>query len=307
MKDLIDLETGQLLDFIPRRGDPPGAFAGHGDPTNSRRRWGRRILLATPGSTGVLAPSSKVLQRAVMVTTEDLGRTHPIHTRMRFALPITNVAEGATTGEPTIYSPQTPFVGSFPTVALQVTVRKTADGRSSPEQDIFQIPLGTSVGGVAFTDTIPFDILEARHLSIEAELVTTSGPAIPNIAIWVECVSTIIDQPSELDKLIGSISGLQHVYVAGIVTAQLFLAARNSRRTWIAVNTSTDSELRLFFTANVGSISPITPNLASIVLPAGGANSYESPIGGYNGPVVGMWYGGTPNGFGLITEMAAYV
>ncbi len=301
MKDLIDPRTGQLLDFFPRQGDPPGAFAGYGRSTQSRRRWGRRVQLTTPASTGALAD---IKQRALFVTTEDLGRTYPILTRMRFAHPLTNEAEGgANTNEPTIYSPQTPFLGLNNTT-LRITVRKTSDERSSPEQDTFDVPLGVLVNGTAATDSIPFDILEARHLSIEAELIGTA----PNNTIWVECVSTIVSDISDLDRLTGWVAPLQRSYNADNVNGQLFLIARASRRQFIVCNTSADADLALFFTDQVASVGPATLGFATIVLPAANRfSTYESPIGGYNGPIVGLWYGAVATGFGLVTDGASYL
>lgn len=305
MKDLIDPDTGQLLDFIPRQGDPAEAFEGNHRSPHSRRRWGRRVLLSSPGSVGAIAQGAgaKVLGRAVMVTTEDLGRTYPIRLRSLFATPVNNISEGATTGEPTIFSPNVPNFGALPTTFVKFTVRKTTDMRTSPQQDIYQIPLGNAVGGLGFADTLPIDTVEARHLSVEAEIIGAAG-----VAMWVDVTATIIDGPSEPDKLTGwTIPTVWGPFVANNVTAQLFLQTRYARRQFIIVNTSTDATLALFFLATPGSVSPATINQAQILLPPGGFNTYESPIGGYNGPIVGMWYGGAPNGVALVSDGAAYI
>jgi hypothetical protein len=276
---------GNLEDFIPHAGDP--AYVAK--ITSKAQRWGSRYLLSTDPALLNLQ-SGIARNKATAIDTGTLPRTCQIHTQMRFAL------NGPNNGPILPFTPFCPLLtGIF--ASLQVNVRRGADEQAPSTADVFGVDQAVGV--------LPFDILPARSLGIDLTLVSPGGFS----TVWVETISTIVNEPATRDKIIGwprlSAATAPQALVAAVASpaSVQFFRDRADRVQFIIVNTSTNANLILSFgTADATWVGPV----GAIVLPMNGFFSYESPVGGWRGRVTGSWNHAAPNGGALVTEGVYY-
>ena len=251
-----------------------------------RRRWGNRQLLAVrpdqnPHLGGLVAKTG-----ATLVDTGDLGRSFPINLTVRFALP------NASNGQPILpFTDLNPLVGGLagPAVKMTFTLRRGVDPQSPTTQDIYTMPdVRTEV------DAAPFDTVVARGVGLDVALTMAGGTDAQQrqANVWVEAIAVVNDQVGVRDTLPGYVDTFDPPrIVPASAVGVLLLQKHIARCQFFVCNTSKTSDLYLSF----GDL-PADPTHATMVLLAGGANVYESPIGGWAGNVQGIWTGA------LVTE-----
>jgi hypothetical protein len=298
---LID-DDGRLQDFEGRHGEEAYARL-VGIEHGRRRRWGNRQLLAVQPDDNPLLGGLTGKNSATLIDTGDLGKAYPINVQIRFALLVGNLNLPPGTvlnGQPQLpFTDLCPFVGSggAPEIDLIFTVRRGVDPLAPVTQDRYLMPnIGT------LPDAAPFDTITTRTLGVDVEIVQhglPSNPARIFSNLWIEAVAVVDSQVGQKDLLPGYVELLSRGFFAASAAPVLFLEQRVSRCQFFACNTSKTSDLYVLLGA---SSLPASPTNASIVLLAGGANIYESPVGGFAGQVSGVWTGGTLDGGALITE-----
>jgi hypothetical protein len=270
---IID-ERGNLHDYIPRIGDPPPPGSKRGG--SKRQRWGgvRFLNKNSPNN------------RAVIIDTGDLGKIYPIDVQLRFA------ANAGAVGD----NPVLPWTARFTELSgtVIVTVIRSYDPDSAPIQETFVID-GNQAHPPFVGQTLPFDIINARALTVIVELFGATLPGSPGI--WAEANATIAEEIADVAKVVGAPLQRNKFYATSAVLQQ-FLIAQPSRSQFIIVNTSTNADLMIGFDALTSWVGPV----GSIVLPAiVPYASYESPSGGFRGDVFGIW-NIAGNGGALVTE-----
>lgn len=296
----VDPRTGELLDYIPRPGDPSYAQQ-MGKQRHSRaNRWGNRVLLAVqPSNNTANLGTTQARNRATVVETGDLGIARPIAIQVRFAL------NGL--GKPGLpFAPLTPPLISADVIQLRWTVRRGIDPSSTPTEDTYlqflSQPAGIVYGSI---DRAPFDVIAARSLGIDVEIIqvgpTGSGP--PTVSVltsnyWVEVVAYPIAVESEIQKMGAWFNVVGPRFQAASAASVLLASNHAARCQFIIANTSTNANLYVSFGAPA-----VIPTSATLVLPAVPQFSvYESPIDGFRGPIYGIWDNAAPNGGALVTE-----
>lgn len=288
-----------LIDDRGRLTDYQGFFLGDSrqareaaDRTGRRRRWGNRQLLAVapdqnPHLGGLVAKTS-----ATLVDTGDLGRAFPVNIQVRFAL------VNAANGQPLLpFTDLNPLVGGLagPGVRMTFTLRRGVDPQAPTTQDAYDMPDVRTV-----VDAAPFDTIVARGIGLDVALTMVGGTSAQQrqANVWVEAVAVVNDQVGVRDTLPGYVDLFDppHLVPASAVSV-LLLQKHIARCQFLVCNTSKTSDLFVLF----GDLAAGPAN-ATMVLPAGGANIYESPIGGWSGNVQGIWSGGALDGGALVTE-----
>ena len=293
MSNLVDPQTGALLDFDPRPGDSDSAWRarygharGHG-----RQRWGRRVQLATPNSGPVAPTLVGVKSVANLVSTEDLETPQPIFTLVRFAAALSAGGEDVTgTQQPPQFSRCAPNYGAALNF-LKFTTSRVVDPSGVPTLDTSIVSLHSDANLNPMGDSVNFDTINCRQLDINVEMV---GP--PGTSVWVEALSSVIEEPSRLEKLTGYQFARVFAFAPTDHLPHLMLPARPARVQFIIVNQSPDSDLYVGFGLADPTVFP------TFILPKNISAVYESPIGGYNGPITGAFIGGVPTGSGVITD-----
>ena len=291
---LID-HRGRLFDFELVPGDARYAEAA-GVRHGVRRRWGNRQLLAVqvdqnPNLGGLVAKTS-----ATLIDTGDLGGSYPINVQVRFAL--VNPANG----QPVLpITDLNPFVGGIgaPEIDLIFTIRRGVDPQAPVTQDRYLMP---DIGRLS--DAPPFDTITTRTLGVDVAISQhglPSNPARLLSNLWVEAIAVVNDQVSVKDTLPGYTELMIEKFVPATATAPgvVLLRAHVARCQFFVQNTSKNADLILQF----GGLSlPVSSTNGTMILPAGGANIYESPIGGWAGQVNGIWVGAPLDGGAFVTE-----
>lgn len=277
---------GNLIDFIPIKGDPPQSPQ---HISNSKRqRWGTRYLLTN--DPAVVASSGGTARLAgTFIDTPVFDVPKPIDVQFRFAV----------NGSGNL--PVLPFGTGYPLAgnSLLVTVRRGVDGTSPTFAEVFEViaPVGVFAGSL-----LPFDVLNCRQLTIAAQLKNPVSSS-PSASVWVEAIATPLENIATRDRVVGWQSPLTSApsqqFVAATHGSAILLVANPTRTQFYLVNTSTDADLWVGF--NRPSSGPPAP-VGTIVLPKNMFASYESPIGGFRGNVFGTWVGGAPNGGALCTD-----
>lgn len=258
------------------------------DPGNRREAWGKRVLLATvPQNAASYLKTYTPKNRDTVVDTGKFPRTTPIHVEVRFADPSLN------NGAPILpFSTLCPAVNGND-VVLTLTIRRGLDLLAPITTDVYTMPVGLNNG---VNDRVSFDIITCDGLGIDVEL---SGNTNPNSALWVEVVATPVDYPSPMNLVGGylaTIGGGPQAYFAQPLSV-LLAPLRAARKQLIITNTSLNADLLITFgpVATVGTYT--------IALPKNNPFArYEGPVGGYCGPVSGIWDALLPTGVALVTE-----
>ena len=290
---LID-ERGRLDDF-------EGGFLGESRQAmeatregGRRRRWGNRQLLSVmpdqnPHLGGLVTKTS-----ATLVDTGDLGRAYPINVQVRFAL------VQAANGQPIMpFTDLNPFVGGLagPGVRMTMTIRRGVDPQAPTTQDLYDMPDVRTV-----QDAAPFDTIVARSLGLDVGLTMVGGTDAQRkqANVWVEAVAVVNDQVGVRDTLPGYLDliDLLTAFVPANAASVLLAKKHVARCQFFVCNTSKNADLYVLFDQLGLSADPTH---ATMVLPAGGANVYESPIGGWAGDVKGVWVGAPLDGGALVT------
>jgi hypothetical protein len=235
-----------------------------------------------------------------LIDIADLSAALPIALQVRFA------AVNPATGSAILpFSEVNPIIGPPPYVSpnsqlrLTFTVRRGIDPLAPVGSDSWVLN-----GLNTYQDSVPYDIITARSLGIDAaiSMFTPSFSPAPTTAqlamanIWVEVLAAPVDHLPPAGVIPGYQTILQSSYVAASAVGAYLLPPRNCRAQFIIENTSTDAPLWLGF----GFQPTISTPHASVIVPIGGR--YESPVGGYSGVVWGIWKGGTPSGGALVTD-----
>jgi hypothetical protein len=272
-RDLID-SRGNLVDYIPRAGDPPPPGSRRGG--SKRQRWGGvRFLNKTEPNN-----------RAVLIDTGDLGRVHSIDVQLRFAS-----NNGAVQSNPVL-----PWLARFTELSgtVIVTVVRSYDPDSAPIQETFIID-GNQAHPPFVGQTLPFDILTARQLTVTVELFGATLPGLPGI--WAEANATVVDDIADVAKVVGAPLQRNKFYATSAALQQ-FLIDQPSRSQFIIVNTSTNANLMIGFDVATSWAGPVGSIVLPFIVPFA---SYESPAGGFRGPVFGIW-SIAGDGGALVTE-----
>ena len=277
---------GRLLDFEPLPGDEPYSLETQHRGSSRRRRWGNRVLLAVEPQNNPNLGGQNATKSATLIDTGDLGRCVPINIQVRFAL------VNPTTGAPIlplrdINSP----VGSLldPPVKLTLNVRRGVDENSTITEDIYTMPSLNQI-----LDSAPFDTITTRSLGLDVAISQDGAtPAQQRISnVWIEAVATIVDQVGVRDTLPGYVDLNESKFTAASSTRVVLAQQHVSRCQFFLVNTSKNADLYVLF----GNSANPSTTLFTIVLPKGGANVYESPLGGWAGDLVGFWVGSPLDG-----------
>jgi hypothetical protein len=288
---LID-DRGRLLDFSERAGDERYAKVA-GLAHGRKRLWGGRVLLAAdpqnnPNLGGLVGRTS-----ATVIDTGDLGRCYPVNIQIRYAK--VDPRNGQPIVPITERNPRIGLAGS-PNITLTFTVRRGIDPLSPVVQDQYVQPALQLI-----SDSPPFDTLPARSLGLDVKLEISYGSELQRKAacLWLEATATPVEQASIRDTIPGYSDICTNTFIPATVLPGLLLHRHFDRCQFLLCNTSTNGDLYVLFGDGVPSQTS-----ATFVLPKGGANVYESPIGGFAGNIYGLWVGSTLHlqGGCLVTE-----
>lgn len=280
---------GTLHDYEAYPGDEPPNVSTDSDAN----RWGGRYLFqinqppSTPGTPASSKTGTSDVQTLIDIRT--LKRTTPINVQLRFALADIN-------GNPVL-----PFVWRYPfnQATLDVFVRRSSDPLSSIVEDHVSI-FDSAVSG-ATGQVFALDVVTTQKLSVVANLNAGSGAQ----SLWVEAIATPVTRQSYRDEIRSWPQVHLFAYPFSNAAPAIFLVGRADRAQFIVTNTSTTGDLWLFFD-NADGTGGVAANIPSIILPKGGANTYESPIGGFSGSVFGKWVGAA-DGQANVTEGVYHV
>jgi hypothetical protein len=279
---LID-ERGRLDDF-------EGGFLGESRQAmeatregGRRRRWGNRQLLSVMPDQNPFLGGLVGKTAATLVDTGDLGRVYPINIQVRFAL------VDSRNGQPVLpFTDLNPPIdhNAGPPVKMTFTLRRGVDPQAQMIQDVYNMPDMRSI-----LDAAPFDTVMARSLGVDVSLTMDAGLVTQKKAanMWVEAVATVNDQVGVRDTLPGYVDKIESLFIPASATPVLLARKHVARCQLIICNHSANADLLVLFAADGD--DPVSATNATMVLPAGGANVYESLIGGWSGDVYGVWVG----------------
>lgn len=288
----IDPRTGQLQDYIPRRGDPdPNLRPG----LTSRQKWGGRSLLSN--DPAVPRPASS---RQTLIATGDLGLVRTLNVQLRFAV-------NGPANQPVL-----PFRYAAPpaNATIKVTVRRGVDPTSGVTDDTYIVE-GTTA------NLFPIDMISARTLGVDVEAI--SDPAGNMTTVWVEAIATPVDYPGPMNLVHPWGIVNKQITFSGIAGGAISLRQNSDRVQFFIVNAATDADFYIGFKSadftlpaqvipagDFPTIGPPPTNTA-LILPRGGFATYESPCPcGFKGDVLMRWSNASAAGFALITEGVAY-
>ena len=292
VRDLISRQQDANLD-----GDP-WHESGYNPLGNRRQRWGARVLLGM-NATGATALPLDIMAKQTFVDTQQLGINMPIDVRARFA-PVQDIATANLVAGR--FDPDLDRTGITIGYSLVFTIRRAVDPLATVTTDVYTMSAGGNTLG-QFGNVLPFDILSEQFLGIDVELVPVGGSdGLPGtgIALWVELLASPVTQIGTADKVTAYPFARVNAFPTDAVAATLLLRPRAGRAQFIVVNTSTTSNLYLFF-APGGSILQ-----ATVVLPKNTFARYDSPIGGCWGGFVSCIWDIAGDGGVFITEGSYY-
>lgn len=264
--------------LIPR---PPGynPYTSPADLQLKQSRWGNRTLM----STDPLAPGG-VRTAATIIDTDLMTYPVPMLLTFRFqaAIPGFAVDAGA-------------WFASFP-VAMNLQVRRGVDILGGMTQDDFAVAVG---------ELPPVSVVLGHK--IEVSLAFPAGA--PITSFWVEafavplcCFDFVALQGGQ-----GSLAGYGSATFARIAASAVATtidngAGPNVRRQFFIQNNSTqDMAVKFSSVANPPSFAAGAESW-TFLLPGGANATYESPIGGYTGPISAIWRAADATGEALYTQ-----
>ena len=194
-----------------------------------------------------------------------------------------------------------PAVGD-PDINAVFTFRRGVDPLAPVAQDVDR-----QFGLNSKQDSVPFDIVSCRSLGLDIALEQPTGTLAQALKanIWIEVLAVVVHEVSDRERLPGwfslydipaSFAGSN--FLSATTTPIVLIPGEQARAQFIIVNTSTNADLWIAF----GSTVSIVGLNATIIIPAGGTNRYESPIGGFTGIITGVWNNVAPNGGALVTS-----
>lgn len=281
------------------------------DPVNPNARsdrWGNRILMSNdptllgldfaqpaPPAIQLLQPAPKARQSATIVDTRQFELPQQFAIGVRFARnnPINNTAV-------------LPFVSSYPffsSTDMMATfqIRSSVDPMASLFVDELQMD--------QFPGEFPIDIVSARKLSIDVAIPGRVG--VPTFTtVWVEVIASIASDIADRNKVSGwsrnanGLAGLP-TFIASSAAPTVLCTPNPGRSQFMIVNTSTNADLLILLSPNTTLLPTWGPPIVgSLVLPRNQYATYESPIGGFSGGVLGIWNTAVPDGGAIVTQGA---
>lgn len=256
------------LDPNDYRNGPPSP---HGRPNS---RWGGRYLLSTDPAAPPGTRSS-----VNVVVTQLLPQPTPWVVSFRYQVPPASFAIDES---------------AWTTVNPVEHVQRTRIG--------LDVLGGLSINSGTLLATInhPFEYPLGHSLDITLSL----QQAVP-VSLWVEVLATPVCCFDSTDVVapFGGLGGWFTPVVVRVPVAvvdTLLLAGNVARRQFYIANHSTVADLAVSFGTPAASITPGAERF-TFILPAGGNNAYESPIGGYTGEIRGIWTAADAAGEALVT------
>jgi hypothetical protein len=243
----------------------PGDFHLPGD---ARNRWGNIVQLNT--SAG--APNDRTSRKsAAFVETPVFDEPALFQIELRVA------------GADGVFSPFVTGTG----FSLRVRIRRAIDRDKGIVEDIYTLEPPTTPEPTV--DSLPVSCVIAQQLGMYVEI---AGDA--NKQVTVEIVVTRVSACSCCGLQGGSSTGYSGASQARFPMVDPFIApnfetimAANSRRAQFFIQNN--SPVDLMVSMSVGANATFGSEFGFVLLPGGISAIYESPLGGYNGPVSIAW------------------
>lgn len=266
--------TAHGFDPLDPRAMPPSSY---GRPQN---RWGQRALIAIGDP----------------VATAQFGARNTV-----------TVVDTELFKDPTAWIVQ--FRYQLTTAATRYAIDETAWTTIVPASHRQSIIRGIdALGGRAptafdllVTINHPAETLLAHSLQIEIGPLLVAGPS----AMWVEVFAVPICcfDPTLIAAPAGGLGGYGTTVVTRVAAnvANVQLVAANPARRQFYIHNNSVQDMAVLLGPGAASFAAGAENF-SFILPASAFATYESPIGGYTGPINAIWRAADAAGEALITQ-----
>lgn len=267
-KDISDAYSAEVWN---RQGDLP-------PPGNARDRYGNTEHLYS-------APTGSQVKAQAFVATSPYQNPIPWAIQMRFS------TDGVT------YRPRVPGSAQCD---VKVTISTGFDALGGRATESFQLEAG-ELPSLCMIIASQLDIIAEAMPHVPDAGPTTNGDVFVKIvAAPLSSIACAEILGEEVVPGYGDVTSVRIPITAGPPPTSYLALPANANRAQFIVQNNTDADVMLAFDAGAN-VDPGSEH-GVIVIPAGSKGGYESPIGGYKGPVSISIAVGVTTGFVLVSE-----